>query len=286
MTDEIKFIAEILNNEKVNLVFNILEIGARPIADEKEVFHLLVEHFPGSKVIAFEVDEELCKRLNKESDVNITFYPVALGKTEETRDFYETNHPMCSSLYKPEQSIIDRYNNLEVAQLKSTGKIDTVSLDNFIGEHNIEPVDFVKIDIQGAELDVFQGGEKVLKDTIAIVTEVEFIPVYENQPLFADVSHYLLKQKFLLHKFLSISGRTLKPIVMNDDQSFATQHMWSDAMFIKYLLTPDLLSPDQLLKLAVLSYIYQSPDVTVMCFSEYDKHEGTNIANQFMEFAN
>lgn len=286
MTDEVKFIAEMLQKEKINVVFNMMEIGARPIGDEKEVSHLLVEHFPGSKIIAFEVDEELCDRLNKETAENITFYPVAVGKTEETRDFYETNHPMCSSLYKPEQNIIDHYNGLEVLQLKSTVKIDTVSLDYFIKENEIGLVDFIKIDIQGAELDVFQGGGKALQDVLAIVTEVEFIPVYESQPLFADVSNYLLKHKFLLHKFLSISGRTLKPIVMNDDENFATQHMWSDAMFIKYLLAPDLLSSEQLLKLAILAYIYQSPDVAVMCFTEYDKREATNISGKFMELAN
>ena len=52
------------------------------------------------------------------------------------------------------------YNSLNIAYLKNITEIKTISLDEFFNNHDLEYVDFIKIDIQGAELDVFKGGKK------------------------------------------------------------------------------------------------------------------------------
>ena len=93
------------------------------------------------------------------------------------------------------------YHNLEVAELKSVTTIETLSLDWFIKEHEIRSVDFIKIDIQGAELDVFQGGINTLKQVVAIVSEVEFIRLCLDQPLLGDVCSFLTGQGMMFHKF-------------------------------------------------------------------------------------
>lgn len=141
------------------LTFTLLEIGALPLEGHIEPFHDLVEIFPGSNIISFEIEESLCSELNITAKPGHKYFPVALGLTEETRQFYETQHPMCSSLYMPNEKLISMYNNMEVAMLKSVGSVDTVSLDYFVKHNGIDTVDFIKIDIQGAELDVFKGGE-------------------------------------------------------------------------------------------------------------------------------
>lgn len=266
------------------LTFNVLEIGALPIEGHPEPFHSLIPLFPGSRINAFEVDPDLCERLNGKAINGLVYHPVALGKREEERPFYMTRHPMCASLYKSNERLIERYNNMEVAMLKEVITIKTVSLDHFIAVNNIPAVDFIKIDIQGAELDVFQGGMSVLKNVLAIVTEVEFFPLYENQPLFGDVYEFLVKSGFIFHKFMSLSGRSLKPIVFNNNPNFATQHMWADAMFLKDPARLDAISPDQLLKLAVLATMYGSPDVSVYCFQEYDRRQGTGISHELMSY--
>ena len=82
---------------------------------------------------------------------------------------------------------------MEVAYLKQETEIDTITLDYFIEQNNIGKIDFVKIDVQGAELDIFQGGFNTLKNVLKIVTEVEFIHHYIDQPLFGDVCKFLEK---------------------------------------------------------------------------------------------
>jgi len=267
-----------------SLHFTILEIGALQLV-KNEGFHFLLEIFPGSRIIAFEVDDGLCENLNKKAQPGLKYFPVALGRTEEKRRFYETVHPMCSSLYMPNEKLLDLYNNLEMARLKSVGIMDTVSLDHFVSNHDIGSVDFIKIDIQGAELEVLEGGVSTLENTLAIVSEVEFVPLYEDQPLFGDVCAFLAGQGIGFHKFLGLSGRTLKPLILQNDLTFATQHLWSDALFLRDIAQLSRLSSQQLLKYAVISNLYNSLDVALFCILEHDKREGTRLAEKYLTFA-
>jgi len=263
-----------------SLAFTIMEIGALPIEGQAEPFHILLDYFPGSRIIAFETDEALCADLNAKMTRKIQFYPMALGDDEQERTFYETNHPMCCSLYKPNEELLRIYTNLDVALLKSVGTIRTMRLDDFVAQHDIDDVDFIKIDIQGAELDVFKGGVKTLQDVVFIVSEVEFIPLYLDQPLFGDVCGFLAEQDLMFHKFIGLAGRTIKPIVMNNDPNYPSQHMWSDAIYIKNITRLSTLAPDKLLKMGILSFRYGSPDLAFFCFKIYDEKNSTNIAHE------
>jgi FkbM family methyltransferase len=218
----VKKLADLILAHEDSITFTILEIGAVPLEGKPEPFHQLLDIFPGSQILAFEVDKELCEQLNKTSRPGMKFFPIALGRTEETRTFYETRHPMCCSLYKPNERLISLYNNFEVAYLKYVGSIETVSLDHFAKVNNIQSVDFIKIDIQGAELDVFQGGRNVLSQIVTMVSEVEFIPHYIDQPLFGDVCAFLNEQDIMFHKFLGLAERALSPVVLNNNPNFAS----------------------------------------------------------------
>ena len=281
--NHINALAELILKHENSITFTILEIGGVPLGDKPEPFHQLLDLFPGSRVLAFEVDRALCEKLNKTSRPGIEFFATALGKTEETRAFYETNHPMCCSLYEPNHPLLSVYNNFEVVYLKSVGEIETVSLDYFARQHKIESVDFIKIDIQGAELDVFQGGLNVLSQIVAMVCEVEFIPLYIDQPLFGDVCAFLSKEDIMFHKFLGMAGRSLAPIAINNDPNIPTQHCWSDAVYVKDILKIKDLSLPKLLKLGMLAYLYGSPDLTYYCFQYYDKQKGTDLKGSFLK---
>ena len=272
---------EIIKKFDKNLQFKIVEIGAHPYGEFKEGFHILLDHFPGSEIYAFEVDKEECEKLNKSCKKGMRFFPIALGEKKETRKFYETYMPVCSSLYEPKQKFLELYNNLNVAYLKKTSEIQTISLDEFLVDHKIGNIDFLKIDIQGAELDVFKGGVKALKKILVIVSEVEWVEQYINQPLFGDVNSFLKDQDFMLHKFLGYGTRSLKPIILNQNKNFGTQFLWSDALFIRNILNVSKLSDEDLIKSAVLSYIYKSPDLTYFYLERFDKKNNSSLCDLF-----
>tara|TARA_A100001015_G_C14978871_1_gene708534 strand:- start:908 stop:1768 length:861 start_codon:yes stop_codon:yes gene_type:complete len=278
------FFKLIINFEK-NLKFEIIEIGAHPYNNKEEPFYKLLDFFPESKINAFEIDKNECEKFNKNSKKNINYFPLALGEKDEKRKFYETNHPMCSSLYEPNEKLMALYNNLEVANLKNLLEIETTNLDKFLRIQNIEFVDFIKIDIQGAELDVFKGAEKCLKKTLFIVSEVEFISIYKYQPLFGEICSFLDKRDLMFHKFLGLAGRALRPVVLANNKNFASQHMWSDAVFIKNILQISKLTGPELLKLSVLSFLYGSPDLTVFCLLNYDKKNKSNLVELFRKIS-
>jgi hypothetical protein len=166
--------------------------------------------------------------------------------------------------------------------LKSTGTITTTSLDSFTRQNGVDEIDFIKIDVQGAELDVFRGATKALDGVVFVVSEVEFIPLYIDQPLFGDVCKYLTEKGLMFHTFLEIAGRSIKPIVIENDPSFASQYMWADAIFIREISRLSNLASAKLLKMGVLAYMYGSPDVAFLCFQKYDEGQGTNISKEML----
>ena len=281
MDSTIYKLSEIIKKNKIDLSFNIIEIGAVKLDSQQEPFYQLLDIFPSSKIIGFELDKRVCEKMNREAKKGVRYFPYALGKANEKRKLYVTQNPMCSSLYKPNEELIKLYNKMEVAYLKQETEIDTITLDYFIEQNKIGKIDFVKIDVQGAELDIFQGGINTLKNVLKIVTEVEFIHHYIDQPLFGDVCKFLEKHDMMFNKFLGLAGRALKPLVFKSYE-IPSQHIWTDAVFIHHINKITNLSDEQTLKLSVLSLIYGSVDLTHFCLTIYDKKNSTSFAKDFM----
>jgi FkbM family methyltransferase len=274
---------DIVKNSNIDINFILIEVGAVQLSTEKEPFYQLLDHFPSSNIFGFEIDEEICSKMNLSARDGVKYYPHALGEFNENRHLYVTNHPMCSSLYKPNEDLISLYQNFEVAYLKSETTVETITLDNFVSENNIGPIDFIKIDVQGAELDIFKGGKKALGDVLKIVCEVEFIHHYENQPLFGDVCSFLNDYDFMFNKFLGLAGRSLRPLIYNDNLDFASQHIWSDAVFIRHVQKIPQLNDEKLLKLSLLAAVYGSADLTFYCLSKFDERNSSLLAIEWLQ---
>tara|TARA_Y100001958_G_C21103551_1_gene452747 strand:+ start:95 stop:961 length:867 start_codon:yes stop_codon:yes gene_type:complete len=281
MNDGTKKLLEIIKKNKIDCKFTIIEIGALEVS-KKEPFYELLDHFPSSKIIGFEIEEEVCDQMNLKAPKGVEYYPHALGEKNERKKLYITQHPMCTSLYKPNEKLIRLYNNLEVAHLKEETETETITLDTFVDKYNINDVDFIKADVQGAELDIFKGGKNVLKNVIKIICEVEFLPIYENQPLFGDICNFLNQNDFMFNKFLGFAGRTLRPLVAKEGPNAISQCMYSDAVFIHHIEKVQNLNDEKLLKLSLLSAIYNSIDLAYFCLLIYDKRKSSNIAKDWI----
>ena len=270
------------------LSFVIANIGCRPNDnDAPEPFEIVLEYFPGSEIIGFELDKELCKKLNKEPRKGFKFFYQALGYKNERRKLYNTTSPACSSFYEPNKKFLEKYQQLETMYLENISEIDTVSLDHFCFENKIEKIDFIKIDIQGAELDVFKGAKNTLKNTLCIISEVEFVPFYINQPLFGDVHNFLIGEDFMLVKFLGFGGRYMKPTLLDNKVSGDhNQHLWADVFFSRNIESIKQLDDEKILKLSFLAFLHYNPDITIFFLSEYDLRNGTNLKGSFLDNIN
>lgn len=274
-------LAGVLAASGQRLSFNMLEIGARPV--DGEPFNTLLDTFASSRLAAVEIDPALCDKLNAEARPGVRYYPCTLGRTEETRVLHETVNPACTLLYEPDERYADLFGLLDVMRSRATREVRTTSLDTFVREHDLGPLDFIKIDIQGAELDVLQGGAGALGDVLLAVCEVEFVPLYREQPLYGDVDAYLRGHGYMLHKFLGVDGRVMKPLASHGTSIYPEQMMWSDALYMRDIFALPMLRAEQLLKLAVLLDIYDCNDVALYVLRTYDAARRTSLADRYLE---
>ena len=229
------------------------------------------------RTFGFEPLEDECALLNQWADAGSTFLPYALGDgTERTlhRCRYEPN----SSLYEPDVELMRRFQGLaEQSEVVRRSTVRTVRLDDV---REITRIDFFKSDVQGAELDIFRGAERLLSTTLLIEAEVEFVPLYKGQPLLADVDRFLRERGFEFHFFPGLFGRAFKPMLMrNDAQAHFRQTLWGDAVYVPAFDRLPTLPPVQLMKLAVLLHeLYQSYDLAHHALSLADARTGGGLA--------
>jgi FkbM family methyltransferase len=155
----------------------VVDIGANEGAFSKAVLAVA----PHAEIIAAEPSPgpraRLEARLGARS--NVTIRDVAVSATSGTATFHLTAHDHNSSLRAPRaemQQTVDlgwvRAGDIEVR---------TVTLDELVGDRG---VDVLKIDVQGAEMDVLQGGEATLARAWSVLLEMNFISQYEGDATF------------------------------------------------------------------------------------------------------
>lgn len=110
----------------------------------------------------------------------------------------------------------------QLTKPKETLKVETCSLDEFTHQHNIENIDILKFDIQGGELSALKGAQDLLRNKRIrlIYTEILFIKVYKNQPLFHQLAIYLEGFGYSLFGMYNLHH------LEND------QLAWGDAIFV------------------------------------------------------
>ncbi len=226
---------------------------------------------PNLSIYGFDADADACEAANTDLEmrqVNWTekHIPLALGKTTEEATLYVTQNPMCSSLYAPNEPYLARFADLpELVNLDFTVELEMTTLDKFCEQESIETIDFLQVDVQGADLSALQGAEGILKTVLAVQTEVEFSHLYVNQPLFADVDTYLRAQDFtFFHMTTAYVPRARSPIVSS---THSGQLLWGDAFYFCDLLqNVEMLhskTPEQIFKLACIADVLDFPDYTL-----------------------
>ena len=144
-------------------------------------------------------------------------------------------------------------------------------------------MDYLKIDIQGGELMVFENATRKLSDCLVVHTEAMFVPMYLDQPLYSDQAALLRRFGLVTHKFFELVGHVLKPfLAQGDGHAPLSQIFWADVVFVKDFTRFDELQPGQLLKLAaILHDVYGSIDVAHLALAAHDRLSGSMIAPRY-----
>jgi len=258
--------------------FKIVDVGASASHEPPDFARLVAA--VDCDIVGFEPIAAECENLMRGAKPHHLYLPYVIGDGS-ARTFYECSSPYCSSVYEPDIALAEKFQYLEeFMTIVKSGPVETKRLDDIT---ETEGTDFLKVDVQGAELLVFQGAVKRLKDVLVIHTEVEFVPLYKEQPLFADVDTFLRAQGFAFHK-MKTWGRTFKPVLMRDGPDASlSQMLWADAVYIRDFMSFGDLPPASLLKLAVILHeVEQSYDFVQLALQTYDRIMKTNLQMSYL----
>lgn len=265
-------------------VIEILDIGAA-LSGTPPYQGLVDAGF--AHITGFEPDQASCDTLNQTYGSTHRFLPRFVG-AGGAAIFHETNWSLTGSLLEPNTELLSVFQNLsESVTPVAKHRVETVSLDALHKAGDLPDIDYIKIDIQGGELDVFRHARRLMNHVLAIQTEVEFVTLYKNQPLFADVDVFLRNSGFQFHTFTGFGSRAFKPVVLDGDiNKGVRQYLWSDAVYFRDWLNLEPLSDLQLKKLATLAHeIYQSVDLAYYYLLALDQRlgRGSDLAVRFLQ---
>ncbi|XWK86759.1 MAG: FkbM family methyltransferase [Phormidium sp.] len=279
------------------ITMTIFNVGSRKVSSQDDYGSQDWGIFaPNLVIYAFDADADACEIANADlasRQVNWTekHIPLALSDTGGEATLYVTQHPMCSSLFPPNEAYISRFSELiEYMSLDFTIDIETTTIEAFCQGEGITEIDFLKVDVQGADLKVLQGAKEILESSVlAIQAEVLFCELYQNQPLFGDVDRFLREREFTLFSLpVAFRHRQVSPIVSEINPG---QLLWGDAVYIRDLLEErvreEFKIPDKILKLACIADILNFPDYALELLEyltlKFGKNPKYNCANNIVE---
>ena len=165
--------------------------------------------FPEAEILMFEgqlAKEPILKILNqKNPSIHYKMDLLGAKKQEVTFHIYETASSVLAEA------------NITGAKLE-TRTLST--LDELLKGTPFEKPDFIKIDTQGYELAILQGGLHTLSHANVVLLEVSLLPIYEQCPLVDEVLLFMKLQGFVLYDICSLMRRPLDEALFQSDFLF------------------------------------------------------------------
>lgn len=127
------------------------------------------------------------------NDKNVLLHQVALSARKGQAEFFVTDRQDSSSLFRPGEGELQAFGVREQQAIQ----VPIDRLDSVVDFAKLARPITMKIDVQGAELDVLKGCD-VLHQVDFVYVELSFVSLYEGQPLYGDVSDYLQHHGFVL----------------------------------------------------------------------------------------
>lgn len=165
---------------------------------------------PECKVYAFEPDLENLKWINASSQLNnvkVETKKYAIGNKNGEIVFYSNKN--ARGIHTVNKESLQESNN-EQSQICST-KVEMRKLDYLIKEKEIECPDLIKIDVEGAELEVLKGARNIIETSRPkILIEVHPNKIQAFNDCIENVKHFLIKKNYNI-EFLDKNHIKAKP---------------------------------------------------------------------------
>jgi FkbM family methyltransferase len=126
------------------------------------------------RVIAFEPNAEECARLNARAS-GVRYVPCALGSQEGPASLHLYAFPPANSLHQANLDYWNRRVNREMYRKIGEVPVSVKRLDDVLADYGLPYVDFIKLDVEGSELDVLSGATLTLANPSTFGIVFEFV---------------------------------------------------------------------------------------------------------------
>jgi len=163
-------------------------------------------------VIAFEPIPDIFHILSARTGEleNVSRYNVALGDKNEIATLYRSSFSASSSLLP--MGVIHKQAFPHSSHI-TNHPVTVVTLDDFVVAEALPVPDLIKIDVQGFEHRVLDGGRHTISKARYCVLEMSMVPLYEGSLLFDDMFERMRELGFSLIGITGLlndaQGRTL-----------------------------------------------------------------------------
>lgn len=167
---------------------NVFEIGANFAQDSEGLRHYF--DLEDKDVWVFEAHPEMCSEIKKLygfNCINGAVYNQESEMTFNAVDLSQAKNNGLSSLKARD------YKTDFMKQIK----VKTFRMDDFMRENHISGIDFLKIDVEGANYEVLEGFGEKLQDIKALHIECEHKMSWKDQKLYADNKKLLQENGFV-----------------------------------------------------------------------------------------
>jgi FkbM family methyltransferase len=247
----------------------IVDVGAQNLSSEDHIYAPL-QRAGATKVICFEPLVGAAKARQK-SDPDIEMLNHFVGRGGPAT-FHIGRFSPTSSLLEPDMSFLSQFVALPtMCEIVDVKNVNTTRLDDI---KEVADCDFLKIDVQGAELDVLKGAARALDRAVTIHCDVEFSPLYKDQALFGGVDLILRTGGFELIDFINAGYAGYVDLPQPLSQS---RLLWAEAIYFKSPSRVTTLGSSKLMTAAFIAHVnYGMYDLAAHYLSHYDRLTGSS----------
>jgi FkbM family methyltransferase len=162
--------------------------------------------YPGAKIMAFEPAHRAFEVLEQTARAKPAIRAVNLGlsSSAHSQTLYLNAQDTTNSL-SPVASGGEKYQSWQTVNVGKE-EVHLVPLDDWVGENGAGPIDLIKLDLQGHELEALRGALRCLQTTVRLIyMEVEFVRIYQENCLYYEIEEFLRPLGFELYQLYNLT---------------------------------------------------------------------------------